>query len=556
MLPERIGKYPVIRRIASGGMAEVYLCRVMGDEGFEKKIAVKVMRPRLSEDRHFRDLFIREARIAATLVHPNLIQVFDFGKERDSHFLAMEFIDGWDLAQAMSQARLRSIPFPLAIWRYWMEGILAGIGHLHSRGIVHRDISPSNVLLSRGGVVKITDFGIARATCSGDEGKTGWEGKFAYMSPEQVRGEEANAESDLFAAAVISAEFFLRKRLLEEGSAEKTLSRLREYDARALNLGGLPPAVAQTVRKGLATAREDRYADADEFSRAIGSAVPFSARRVELESFWNALFPDGAGEEDTVSAALLPGKGSDIVRESREGYGNGGRRLVKIAILGALAATSIGGWAAWKKGVPPASPPAAPPIPAAAPRGEPRPLPPAAHRNGEPGGTPFPAGRSSTVDPQAEPRARAPETHSKTVLIETDPHGVFVSLEDGTPLGRTPVRVDIAPWTGRKILFHRDGYGGKSVPADVLAQFTTFRLELERQLGTIEVIQAIPWAKVFDGDRYLGVTPIHNLSLPVGRHRLRFVNEPLAMEKVQEINVHAGANPKLIVSLVDRIPTD
>ena len=105
-----------------------------------------------------------------------------------------------------------------------------------------------------------------------------------------------------------------------------------------------------------------------------------------------------------------------------------------------------------------------------------------------------------------------------------------MSLDDGTPLGRTPVSIDTTPWAGRKILFHQEGYTRKSIPADVLAQFKTFRLEMERQMGTIEVIQAIPWAKVFDGDRYIGVTPIRNLSLPVGLHRLRFVNEPLSVE--------------------------
>jgi serine/threonine protein kinase len=552
-LPERIGKYPVIRKIASGGMAEVYLCRLTGEEGFEKKIAVKVVHSRLSADRHFRDLFIREARIAASLVHPNLIQVFDFGKEGESHYLAMEFIDGWNLAQALSQARLRAIPVPLPVWRYWMEGILAGIGHLHSRGIVHRDISPSNVLLSRSGVVKITDFGIARGTLFMKRGKSGWEGKVAYLSPEQARGEEASAGTDLFAAAIISAEFFLPGRLLDEGSAEKTLYRLRQYDLQALNLGALPPSVVDTVRKGLSTERKDRYADADEFSRAVCAAVPFSARRMELESFWKALFPDAPGEEDTVVDGPLPWKGSDVVREGRAGYGEGKRRLMKAGILGALAALSVGGWVAWKGASPPASPPTAPPpMPAAIP-GEPHPFPTTVK---VPGGIPSPTEKISTETPNTDPRSRTPETHAETVLLETDPPGVSVSLDDGTPLGRTPIGVDIAPWGGRKILFRQEGYGGKSIPADVLAQFKTFRLEMERQMGTIEVIQAIPWAKVFDGDRYIGVTPIHKLSLPVGTHRLRFVNEPLAVEKVQEINVHLGANAKVIVSLVEKKPTD
>jgi tRNA A-37 threonylcarbamoyl transferase component Bud32 len=555
MMPRRIGKHPVIRKIASGGMAEVFLCQLIGEEGFKKKIAVKVIHSRLSEDRRFRELFIREARIAASLVHPNLIQVFDFGKEGDSHYLSMEFIDGWNLAQALSQARLRAMPIPLPVWRYWMEGILAGMGHLHARGIVHRDISPSNVLLSRGGVVKITDFGISCGTLSMDREKSGWEGKFLYLSPEQARGEEASAGTDLFAAAIISAEFFLPRRLFDEGAAEKALSRLRQYDVQSLDLRALPPAVIDTVRKGLSTAREDRYADADEFSRAVCAAVPLSARRADLESFWDALFPDAPGEEDTVVDGPLPWKGSDVVREGRAGYGEGKRRLMRVGILGAVAVLTVGGWAAWKQAAPPAPPHITPPSPADVPR-EAHPFPTAVPRVGVPGGTPSPTEKILTVTRQTEPRDGTPETHARNVLLETEPPGVSVSLDDGTPLGRTPVSVDTTPWAGRKIQFRKDGYGGKTIPADILAQFKTFRLEMERQMGTIEVIQAIPWAKVFDGDRYIGVTPIHNLSLPVGLHRLRFVNEPLSVEKVQEVDVRLGANSKVIVSLVEKKPTD
>ena len=158
--------------------------------------------------------------------------------------------------------------------------------------------------------------------------------------------------------------------------------------------------------------------------------------------------------------------------------------------------------------------------------------------------------------PQVEPPVGAPESNPKTVLVETDPRGVSVSLDDGTPLGRTPLNLDIAPWAGRKILFRHEGYDGKSVPADVLAQFKTFRLEMERQMGTVEVIQAIPWAKVFDGETYIGDTPIHGVKLPVGRHRFRFVNEPLAVEKVQEIEIRPGTNPKVIVSLVEKKSAD
>ncbi len=118
-LPDR---YAVVRKIASGGMSEVYLCRLRGEEGFEKKVAVKVIHPRLTESARFRAMFIREARIAASLSHQNLVQVFDFGKRGNSYYLAMEFVDGWNMAQAAAQMRLRSIPIPLPIWRYWERG--------------------------------------------------------------------------------------------------------------------------------------------------------------------------------------------------------------------------------------------------------------------------------------------------------------------------------------------------------------------------------------------------------------------------------------------------
>jgi len=105
-------------------------------------------------------------------------------------------------------------------------------------------------------------------------------------------------------------------------------------------------------------------------------------------------------------------------------------------------------------------------------------------------------------------------------------------------------------------MFRREGYAEKSMPADVLVRFQTFRLEMERLMGAMELIQAIPWAKVYDGDRYIGVTPIRNLKLPVGAHRLRFVNEPLGIERVQEIDVRAGTNSKIIVSLVGKKTSD
>src|SRR4030042_1862043 len=122
MVPGLPGKYAVLRKIASGGMSEVYLCRLRGEEGFEKKVAVKVIHPRLTENPRFRERFVQEARIAASLSHQHPVQVFDFGRQGNSFFLAMEYVEGWNLAQAFAQMRMRGIREPLPLWRHWLGG--------------------------------------------------------------------------------------------------------------------------------------------------------------------------------------------------------------------------------------------------------------------------------------------------------------------------------------------------------------------------------------------------------------------------------------------------
>lgn len=536
-------------------MAEVYLCRLRGEEGFEKNVAVKVVHPRFTENARFRDMFIREARIAATLSHQNLVQVFDFGKRGTSFYLAMEFVDGWNLAQAVAQMRVRSMPVPLPLWRYWVEGMLDGISYLHSRKIIHRDITPSNILLSRAGAVKITDFGIARGLPPGEGRPEAWEGKFSYMSPEQARGEEASVSSDLFSAGVIAAEFFLPGRLFGGERREEVLTRLSDHDAADLPADRFPSAVSGILRKCLAKEREDRYPTAGSLAFAIGSAVPGVVSRTDLVAFWDLLFPGaGKGEEDTVVADPVPSGGDPaMVRENREAYGMMGRRGVRIGLTSALVAVSVGGVMLWKgAGLPQRgnssvvtgeiSPAGSPAIPFG-------------NRSSNPG-----TGAESVADPgKSSPKGASPEGISRgglfpgkerRVWIETEPAGVLVGSADGTSFGSTPLDLDTAPLAGGTIVFRKEGYVSRTVPADSLAQLSRFRIALERRTGTLEVVQAIPWAKVFEGKQYLGVTPISLLELPEGEHRLRFVNEPLGVEKVVTVTVAPGANPKLIVPLV------
>jgi serine/threonine-protein kinase len=572
MVPGLPGKYAVLRKIASGGMSEVYLCRLRGEEGFEKKVAVKVIHPRLTENPRFRERFVQEARIAASLSHQNLVQVFDFGRQGNSFYLAMEYVEGWNLAQAFAQMRIRGVPALLAVWRHWMEGMLDGIAYLHSRKVVHRDISPGNILLSRGGALKITDFGIARGSRLGPYRPEGWEGKFSYMSPEQARGEEASVSSDLFSAALIGAEFFLPARFFDGENQDEILARVRDHDGEKLPLERFPPGITGILRKSLSREPGDRFADAASFARAIGAAVPETVSRADLAAFWDLLFPGaGHGEEDTVVIDAPPvGRDADLIREKREPYGGRGRRGFRIGVTSALVAASVGGVLLWRENVPRERGPssvvtkeAVKPDPAASDPGIDSP---------KPGAETLPGGISASLSPEgqkqwtispsreakvsqgapatAQPKDSERPRKGKRVWIETDPKGVSVDSGDGTHLGSTPFSLDTGPLEGGKIIFRKEGYATRTVSADTLAQLPGFRMGLERLMGTLEVVQAIPWAKVYEGNRYLGVTPIPSLSLPVGEHRLRFVNEPLGVNRVETVIIKPGMNPKLIVPLI------
>ncbi len=549
MVPGLPDRYAIVRKIASGGMSEVYLCRLQREEGFEKNVAVKVIHPRLTEIARFREMFVREARIAASLSHQNLVPVFDFGKRGNSYYLVMEFVDGWNMAQAAAQMRLRSIPIPLPVWRCWVEGMLDGIGYLHSRKIIHRDVSPGNVLLSRGGAVKLTDFGIARGWHAAEGRLEGWEGKFSYMSPEQARGEEADISSDLFSAGVIAAEFFLPGRLFDGEGRDEILARLREHDAERLPEDRFPPAIAGILRKSMSQGKGGRYPDAGAFAKAIAGAIPETVSRTDLFAFWDLLFP-GAGEkeEDTV----LPWAGdAGLIREKRATYGMMGRRGVKIGVTSALVAASVGG-VMWWKGSGPAEKETFPVV-TASPAGGSGPSKAAGQADV---GTQSPV--SPPVSPPSRSRPRSGDVGQNRLLpgkrspvwIETDPAGVSVGVENGPSLGLTPFRLDTAPLAGKTVFFRKAGYVTSRVSADALGQLPRFRIALTRQTGTLTVVQAVPWAKVYEGERYLGVTPISSLELPVGDHRLRFVNEPLGVDRVETVTIVPGANPKLIVPLI------
>jgi serine/threonine-protein kinase len=541
-------------------MAEVYLCRLWGEQGFRKRVALKVVHPRHAADQRFRDLFSREARLAASFSHPNLVQVFDFGREGDAHFLAMEYVEGWNLAQAAEQARQLRVSVPPGVWRHWVDGIWAGLAYLHEKGVVHRDVSPGNILVARNGAVKVTDFGIARVGGDGRENEGGQAGKSGYLAPERIRGEGATFSSDLFAAGVISVELLLGRRLFGGGGQEDTFDGILGFDARTLALPGVSSELAGVLRKSVAALPADRYPRAAGFLVELARVARPPASAPVIADFWDTLFPVAQEEETAPDPAEEPESLTAMVKEPGERYGRGGR-TVQAGAAAAFAAVIVGGVLLWKEvrqrpandavpapvalaapGIPaPSVPAAAHSTPPAAPSG---PLTAPAERT-SPRPDSLPRGTPRSPDPPAAPGKPA----ELLVRIETDPPGASVLLESGASIGKTPLQMDVASLAGRKVVLSKDGYERQPVPADALAAGPAFRAELQPLVGTVEAIQAIPWAKVYLGNRLLGETPLTAVRLPAGEQRLRFVNEPLGVEQVKIIVVRPGDNPKIIVPM-------
>jgi len=268
--PIRFGRYELVERLAMGGMAELFRARVAGAEGFEKIVVIKRLLPHMAADPHFNAMFIDEAKLTARLVHPKIAQTYELGREDDQLFIAMEFVDGIDslaLLRELAHRRTR-LPAPLGV--HVMREVLDALDFAHNQtdasgkplGLVHRDVSPSNVLLSRRGDVKLVDFGIARADEQGHRTKSGTlKGKYGYMSPEQVNGEALDARSDVFAAGIVLAELLTGRRLFAAPNELDVLLMVRDVRLERLDRYGVhvDAGLGAVLRRALRKNREERW---------------------------------------------------------------------------------------------------------------------------------------------------------------------------------------------------------------------------------------------------------------------------------------------------------
>ena len=279
-VPVRLGPYELIQRIATGGMAEVYLARRAGPHGFQKIVAVKRILPQLARDADFLAMFVDEARVCARLSHPNIVQVFDFGEEEGELFMAMEYVDGTTGARLIRAAAARGEEIPLDVSLHVALSILRGLDYAHNLrdddgrpfALVHLDVSPGNVLIDRSGAVKLTDFGIFRAAEMERRTEAGQlKGKLGYMSPEQVTGRELDARSDIFTVGIVLAELVTIRPLFSGGTELDVLFRIRDADLSAIDRAAVsvPDDVRAVLFRALAKDSLLRYASAAAFAEAI-----------------------------------------------------------------------------------------------------------------------------------------------------------------------------------------------------------------------------------------------------------------------------------------------
>ncbi|HEY1814207.1 MAG TPA: serine/threonine-protein kinase, partial [Kofleriaceae bacterium] len=292
--PTPFGKYYLLERINVGGMAEVFRAKAFGVEGFERLVAVKRILPNIAEDKEFIRMFIEEAKLAVQLNHANIAQIFDLGVVDGAYYIALEHVHGRDLRAMFDRCRQIGDPMPVAQACFIIMKLCEGLDYAHNKRdqsgremhLVHRDVSPQNVLVSFEGEVKVIDFGIAKAANKGNKTQAGiLKGKFGYMSPEQVRGIPIDRRSDVFSCGIVLYELLTGERLFVGESDFSTLEKVRNVEILPPSTYNrkIPDELERIVLKALAKDVDDRYQNAidlhDELQAFVYTAGEFYSRK-------------------------------------------------------------------------------------------------------------------------------------------------------------------------------------------------------------------------------------------------------------------------------------
>ncbi len=385
--PQRLGRYVLYETIASGGMASVHLGRSLGDAGFARTVAIKRLHPHLAADQKFVTMFMDEARLAARVQHPNVVATLDVVSAQTELFVVMELVPGVSLARLQHGGA----PVPWAIASALGCGMLWGLHAAHEARdeqgrpleLVHRDVSPQNVLVGADGVPRLIDFGVAKAASRLQTTRDGQvKGKLAYMAPEQLESRPVDRRADVYAAGVVLWELFAGRRMLDAPEMGALVKAVVAGDLPSLDAAtpGLPPALTACIHRALAREPEGRFANAAELARALHDAVPPAAPHEVAEWVRGLAAADLAGlarrvaEIEAGADAFVP---VDVVTPERQRLlanaatasvtvpspaARRSRKPVAAAVLAvAVGLTTAGVWLVQRETEPAPAPATAPP---------------------------------------------------------------------------------------------------------------------------------------------------------------------------------------------------
>jgi serine/threonine-protein kinase len=491
---ERLGKYRLLRLLASGGMGEVFFARQEGPAGFAKPAVVKRVLEHLAREASFTQMFLNEARLAALLQHQNVVQIFELGEDNGRYFIAMEYVHGRNLRTVRRKLREASREFPAAQLARIASQALAGLHYAHClkadngepMNIIHRDMSPDNVMVGFDGAVKVLDFGIAKAT-SGVPPLTRAgmvKGKFAYMSPEHLRAETLDARSDLWAMGVLLYELLAGDRPFTAPGETALVRAVLTEDPKPLHevAPHVPKELSSIVHTALIKKREDRYQSADEMAADLEKFAAANAVRLsnsDTKTFMRELY----GAEADENPGLLTPNAERFVHTQSSGptevsglHSSVRRSRPWVLYIG--GGTAFGVFVAGVLSV--LTAPDLPPAPAPAP--------------------------PSRVE---APRPPAPAAAPAEVPKEEAPDSKDEAAGADAPRPSTPAR---------------------------------------EARGKID-LRVLPWAEVFEGRRSLGVTPMAPLDLASGAHTLILRNHDLNVSREVVVKVPRNATTTLRVDL-------
>lgn len=313
--PEKFGKYMLLKKIASGGMAEIYLARYTGAENVSKFVAIKRILPQFSKNNDFIDMFKEEAKIAINLNHANVVPIFEFGEQKGQFYLGMQFVDGKNLRQLLNTLKKIKKHLTISQCVYIIKEVARGLDYAHrcvdgttgvALNITHRDISPQNIMLSFDGEIKIVDFGIAKAENKLDTTRAGTlKGKFGYMSPEQADGMEVDFRTDIFSLGIVLWEILANDRLFVSNNEVNTLRKIRDCQVPSLRKidPNIPEELERIANKALTRDRTLRYQSASEIAK-------------DLSIFLNKHYPEFSAQD--ISETLQKVYIKDIEENRRE----------------------------------------------------------------------------------------------------------------------------------------------------------------------------------------------------------------------------------------------